>query len=131
MTLGPFFDATGAPLLVARPSASELHRENDSFASATPEATVTENVLLGFFAFREPEKVTVCVDGDGGGGGGAGEVTTAEDAELAEVEAAAFVAMTATRSVEPTSMLVSPKVEAVEPKTSAQTAPVESQRFHW
>src|ERR687884_2385544 len=62
--------------------------------------------------------------------GGAGVATTVA-AELELAEPAAFVAVTATRNVEPTSPDTSWYVAPVAPATSEQFAPAESHRRHW
>jgi fructose-specific phosphotransferase system IIC component len=59
----------------------------------------------GVFAFSDPEKVVVVVVV--GGGALAAAATTAVGAELATPDPAAFVAVTVTAMVEPTSALVS------------------------
>src|SRR6059036_2692889 len=56
--------------------------------------------------------------------------TTAVGTEVAVVEPALFVAVTATRSVVPASTCLSWYVCAVAPPIAAQLPPVESQRLH-
>ena len=56
--------------------------------------------------------------------------TTAVGAEVARVEMS-LVAVTTTTNVEPTSAETSVYVADVAPATSAQEAPVASQRRHW
>ena len=50
---------------------------------------------------------------------------------MAAVAPAAFVAVTTTRTVAPTSAAVSAYVALVAPAMSVQVAPVASQRRHW
>jgi len=65
-------------------------------------------------------------------GGGAGAGATTEVALLvADAEPAVFVAVTATRSALPTSVVPSTYVAAVAPAIVAQFAPALSQRRHW
>jgi hypothetical protein len=99
-TLGPF---ALAPF--ERPTLSELHFVKESFASAGPAPTVTLKARDGLPGFNEPENVAVCTVGAGGGGGGglAAAATTAVCVETAVVVPELFEAVTATRSVEPTS----------------------------
>ena len=52
-------------------------------------------------------------------------------ADAAEALPAAFVAVTSTRTVAPTSAAVRSRVCAVEPAMSEQFAPPASQRCHW
>ena len=59
------------------------------------------------------------------------QLTTAVGSETAVVVPAALLAVTATRTVEPTSAPPSVYVAAVAPGTSTQVAPAESQRCHW
>jgi hypothetical protein len=73
--------------------------------------------------FARTEKVSVVDEG--------AEETTAEGAETAVAEPAAFEAVTATRMVEPTSAEVSVKEVEVAAATSAQAPPEELQRRHW
>jgi hypothetical protein len=101
-TLGPF---ALAPF--ERPTLNELHFVKESFASARPAPTVTVKVRAGLPGLSEPENVRVCVlegegEGEGAGGVEAG-ATTAVCVDTAVVEPALFEAMTAARSVEPTS----------------------------
>jgi len=65
-----------------------------------------------------------------GPGGGAAAIT-AVVAEVAAREPATFLAVTDTRSVRPTSAIVSANVCAVAPITAAQPDPFGSQRSHW
>jgi hypothetical protein len=51
--------------------------------------------------------------------------------DVADVDPAAFTAVTATRSVEPTSAVVARYVEATAPETFAHALPAVSQRRHW
>jgi hypothetical protein len=77
-----------------------------------------------------PVFVTGADGGAGGGVTGVGAMTG--DAELvADAEPPAFDAVTVTRSVEPTSLLVNAYAEAVAPLIAAQLAPPLSQRRHW
>jgi hypothetical protein len=56
--------------------------------------------------------------------------TTAVAADVAVLDPPSFVAVTTTRSAEPTSAEVRPYVKAVAPAMSTQLEPVESQRRH-
>jgi hypothetical protein len=67
-----------------------------------PAPTVTVKLREGVRALSEPEKVDVCVAGCGGGEAAA---TATVAAEAAVAEPPLFDAVTATRSVEPTSLL--------------------------
>jgi hypothetical protein len=58
-------------------------------------------------------------------------VTGPTTPELAVAEPTEFVAVTTTRSVEPTSAADAAYEEPVAPATSEQPEPVESQRCHW
>jgi hypothetical protein len=57
--------------------------------------------------------------------------TTAVALEMAVAEPSVFVAVTATRVVEPTSVAVGVYVCAVAPEIATQFAAVASQRCHW
>jgi MinD superfamily P-loop ATPase len=81
----------------------------------------------GLRELSEPEKVEVCVVGGGGGAG----VTTLVAAELAVVEPPLFEAVTATRSVYPTSLFCAVKLLFAAPAIAAQLAPLVSQSCHW
>jgi hypothetical protein len=103
MTLGPLLLEP-----FERATFSELHFVKESLASVTPAPTVTVKLRVGLEAFNEPENVvvTVCAGAGGGGGGGGGAAaaaTTTVGADAAVAEPAPFEAVTATRSVEPTS----------------------------
>jgi hypothetical protein len=89
---------------------------------------VTVNDREVVFALSDPEKVVVVVAG--GGLALAAAVTTAVGAELATPDPAAFMAVTLTAMVAPTSVLVSAYVWPVAPVTGLQAAPPESQRCH-
>src|SRR5919197_552947 len=71
--------------------------------------------------------------GGGGGGGGGWLVprTTSVGAETAVASPLAFVAVTETRSLWPTSAARTPYVRPVAPFTSTQPVPPVLQRFHW
>jgi len=62
--------------------------------------------------------------------GGLG-ATAGVAAELADAEPPALLAVTTIRTVAPTSAAPSRKLVAVAPATSAQFAPLASQRRHW
>jgi hypothetical protein len=76
--------------------------------------------------------VPLIVGGDvfAGGTGGA-DFTTAVCAEVAVTVPLLFVALTATRSVEPTSELVTMYVLAVAPVMELHALPLVLQRRHW
>jgi hypothetical protein len=79
-----------------------------------------------------PVFVTGTTGGADEGGGVAGGGATTCDAELrADAEPPAFDAVTLTRSVEPTSVLLSSYWESLAPPMSEQLPPPLSQRFHW
>ena len=120
-TLGPF---ALAPF--ERPTASELHFENESRAWARPEPTATLKLRVGLFDVSDPEKVRVWVKG----GGGAGAVTTPVVAETAVPEPALFEAVTAARSVEPASAVCTRYVELVAPGSAVHPPPELSHRCH-
>ncbi len=62
---------------------------------------------------------------------GGSATTTAVCTDVACALPVAFVAVTRTRIVEPTSAGTSARVEAVEPAMSTQLAPAALQRCHW
>jgi len=67
---------------------------------------VTLNVRVGLAGFSEDEKVSVCEVGAGAGGGGGGAAAMSPVcAETATVAPELFEAVTATRSVWPTSLV--------------------------
>ncbi len=76
-----------------------------------------------------PSRAVPEIDGSTVFTGGAG-ATTAEAAEVADVEPAPFVAVTTTRSVPPTSARTGVWPGAVAPGMSAQPEPPLSQRRH-
>src|SRR5262249_61598079 len=71
------------------------------------------------------------VGGDVFAGAVAGAGTTPVAADVAVVEPPEFVAVTATRRVDPWSAATTLYDAAVAPAMSAQPAPPESQRRHW
>ena len=104
-TLGPVCDASGAAADDCTVTDSEEHFEKARCAFVTPAPTVTEKNRVEFFAFSEPENVSVCVD-DGGGGAGAA-ATGAVATDVAVVDPPEFVAVTVMRIAESTSALPS------------------------
>ena len=75
--------------------------------------------------------VTARSAGSLGGVVSAGDGTTSVGADVAVLEPPALLAVTATRSVEPTSAASTPNVEAVASGISTQPAPLASHRRHW
>ena len=69
--------------------------------------------------------------GGGGGGGGGAAATMPVGLLVASVEPEAFVAVTVTRILLPTSPTPSVYCWPVLPPTEAQFAPAVSHRFHW
>jgi hypothetical protein len=122
-TLGPF---AAAPFEM--PSDIDEHLVNDRLAEAPPAPTATLKLRVGLAGFRDPVNVTVCAVGAGGGAGAAAAATTAVAGEAVVDEPALFVAVTATRSVEPTSPDCTTYVEEVAPETAPQPVPAVSQR---
>jgi hypothetical protein len=85
-----------------RPRDIDEHFVKERLAEAAPEPTLTLKLRVGLPGLSDPVNVTVCVAGVGGGAAGAA-ATRAVAAEAAVDDPALFVAVTAARSVEPTS----------------------------